>query len=191
MALILWCALQGQIVTDCAVSSGALVCPSLNGTWGVCGTPTSADQLLLPAGAATPASAADMQVALRRTTSGEACRLPFIFQGMLLTDCIPVDGTGYACQPHGLSAWKPCAPVNQSTNAMHGLQHALQDHSLMDGLPGSLCMYGSPAMGPNGQPMCQSGSLCIPIPESTLLNQRQPDSICKVGGQAAEASEGI
>ena len=89
---------------------------------------------------------------------------------MLLTDCIPVDGTGYACQPPGLSTWKPCQAGAQPTSTK-SLQDILEDGTVMDGLPGSLCMYGAAGNRTNG---CRDQCLCVPIPQYTLLNSANP-----------------
>ena len=89
---------------------------------------------------------------------------------MLLTDCIPVDGTGYACQPPGSSTWKPCQAGAQPTPTK-SLQDILEDGTVMDGLPGSLCMFGAAGNKTNG---CRGQGLCVPIPQSTLLNSANP-----------------
>eukprot|EP00884_Botryococcus_braunii_P000515 jgi/Botrbrau1/10464/Bobra.0133s0070.1 len=147
--------------------------PGLPIGYGFCGNDTTTDEAVaaaaaLPAVAPTtplPGAGTDsIVITPRLTTTQAACRLPVVFHGKLLTNCINEAGIEL-CFIEGLERTAPCGPAAQTNTT---LTEMLNSATASDGGDGALCQLTPPPSG-STLPCANPSFACTKFEEGPLV----------------------
>ncbi|CAL8460636.1 g166 [Coccomyxa elongata] len=114
----------------------------------------------------------DVKVASRVTTQGDACQLPLVYKGALVTDCVDVAGQS-SCFTGSLDTPTPCKPLAAGQAAQtQALADMLAEGTSPAGSHGSLCKLYADAgakIGAVNITACDQGLACTPLQVAPLV----------------------